>query len=247
MLYNRWLTCCAEVFKRDRARVRNTHLSAGSGGTPESKWPCSTGGGGGEIRTARRLGTVGRERGGGWMESGVAVPFPLPHGAAPLSVETPTPQTLVGKIILQMHTPASTSQCWSQQTPAWTRSVHLDAPGHRHGQQPAFGTADPEVVKQDKSSGGSVDTTKTRSGPRRVRMYNGERPIGAAKSKQMASCQNPPTQMRWACSTATAEARPAPGPEDRGNSRGTGGTHPSMSENRSPCQPRAANSSKRGY
>ena len=32
--------------------------------------------------------------------------------------------------------------------PAWTRSVHLDAPGQRHGQQPVSGTADPGVVKQ---------------------------------------------------------------------------------------------------
>ena len=66
----------------------------------------------------------------------------------------------VRKIILQMHTPARSSQCWSRQTPAWTRSVHLDAPGQRHGQQPVSGTADP----QSRSSGGSVDTTKTRSG-----------------------------------------------------------------------------------
>ena len=43
----------------------------------------------------------------------------------------------------QMHTPARSSQCWSRQTPAWTRSVHLDAPGQRHGQQPVSGTADP--------------------------------------------------------------------------------------------------------
>ena len=42
----------------------------------------------------------------------------------------------VRKIIPQMHTPAHTSQCWSRQTPAWTRRVHLDAPGQRHGQQP---------------------------------------------------------------------------------------------------------------
>ena len=42
----------------------------------------------------------------------------------------------VRKIILQMHTPARTSQCGSRQTPAWTRRVHLDAPGQRHGQQP---------------------------------------------------------------------------------------------------------------
>ena len=59
--------------------------------------------------------------------------------------------------------------------PAWTWSVHLDAPGQRHGQQPVSGTADPGVVKQDKSSRGSVDTTKTRSGPQRVRMSSGER------------------------------------------------------------------------
>ena len=34
--------------------------------------------------------------------------------------------------------------------PAWTRSVHLDAPGQWHGQQPAVsGIADPGVVKQE--------------------------------------------------------------------------------------------------
>ena len=51
------------------------------------------------------------------------------------------------------------------------------------------------VVKQDKSSGGSVDTTKTRSGPQRVRMSSGERPIGATKGNQPnteALCQTPP-------------------------------------------------------
>ena len=49
----------------------------------------------------------------------------------------------------------------------------------------------PGVVKQDKSSGGSIDTTKTRSGPQRVRMSGGERPTDAAKGKQtntMALC-----------------------------------------------------------
>ena len=43
-----------------------------------------------------------------------------------------------------------------------------------------------------------TDTTKTRSGPQRVRMCGGERPIGAAKGKQSdaeALCQTPaPTQ-----------------------------------------------------
>ena len=60
-----------------------------------------------------------------------------------------------------------------------------DGPG-----QPTSG-----VVKQDKSSGGSVDTTKTRLGPQRVGMCKGERPIGAAKGKQPnpeALCQPPP-------------------------------------------------------
>ena len=58
------------------------------------------------------------------------------------------------------------------------------------------GRPTPGVVKQDKSSGGSVDTTKTRSGPQRVTMSSGERPIGAAKGKHPnteALCQNPPT------------------------------------------------------
>ena len=39
----------------------------------------------------------------------------------------------VRKIILQMHTPARTSQCWGRQTPTWTRRVRLDAAGQRHG------------------------------------------------------------------------------------------------------------------
>ena len=59
------------------------------------------------------------------------------------------------------------------------------------------------VVRQDKSSGGSADTTKTRSGPQRVRMCSGERPIGAAKGKQtktMALCQPPPPPLRSPCS-----------------------------------------------
>ena len=47
--------------------------------------------------------------------------------------------------------------------PASSRSVHLDAPGQRHGQQPVSGTADPGVVKQDKSSRGSVGKTKAQS------------------------------------------------------------------------------------
>ena len=65
--------------------------------------------------------------------------------------------------------PSALKSVLESANPAWTRSVHLDAPGQRHGQQPVSGTADPGVVKQDKSSRGSVDTTKTRSGPQRVK------------------------------------------------------------------------------
>ena len=63
------------------------------------------------------------------------------------------------------------------------------------GNSPSPGQSTHGVVKQDKSSGGSVDTTKTRSGPQRVRMSSGERPIAAAKGKQShteALCQPPP-------------------------------------------------------
>ena len=95
--------------------------------------------------------------------------------------------------------PPPTGNRHQSANPAWTRSVHLDAPGQRHGQQPVSGTADPGVVKQDKPSRGSVDTTKTRSDPRRVRMSSGERPIGAAKGKQSdteALCHTPPHHQR---------------------------------------------------
>ena len=101
----------------------------------------------------------------------------------------------VRKIILQMYTAARTSQCWSRQTRhglgvcIW---MHLVT---GTGNSPSPGQPTPGVVKQDKSSRGSVDTTKTRSGPQRVRMSSGERPIGAAKGKQSdteALCQPPP-------------------------------------------------------
>ena len=63
------------------------------------------------------------------------------------------------------------------------------------GNSPSPGQPTPGVVKRDKSSGGSVDTTKTRSHPQRVRMSSGGRPIGAAKGKQSDTkglCQSPP-------------------------------------------------------
>ena len=69
-----------------------------------------------------------------WGGSLKSPPAPPPPGKGRESLwllEAP-----VRKSILQMHTPARSSQCWSGQTPAWTRSVHLDAPGQRHGQHP---------------------------------------------------------------------------------------------------------------
>ena len=63
------------------------------------------------------------------------------------------------------------------------------------GNSPSLEQPTPGVVQQDKSSGGSVDTTKTRLDPQRVRMNSGERPIGAAEGKQSdieALCQPPP-------------------------------------------------------
>ena len=64
------------------------------------------------------------------------------------------------------------------------------------GHSPSLGRSTPGVVKQDKSSGGSIDTTKTRWDPRRVSRCKGERPIGAAKGTQTntrALCQTPPS------------------------------------------------------
>ena len=85
--------------------------------------------------------------------------------------------------------------------------------GNGTGNSPSPGQPTPGVVKQDKSSGGSVDTTKTRSGPQRVRMSSGERPIGAAKGKQSdteALCQPPPPPPAVQPSWHTHSHPPAP-------------------------------------
>ena len=63
------------------------------------------------------------------------------------------------------------------------------------GNSSSLGRPTPRVVKQDKSSWGSVVTIKTCSDPQRVRMSSSERPIGAAKGTQPdteALCQTPP-------------------------------------------------------
>ena len=74
------------------------------------------------------------------------------------------------------------------------------------GNSPSPGRPTPGVVKQDKSSGGSVDTTKTRSDPQRVRMSSGERPMGAANGNQSDTlwpCAPPSPPTRRACRVAT--------------------------------------------
>ena len=101
------------------------------------------------------------------------------------------------------------SQCWSRQTPhglevcIWMHLVNGT------GNSPSPGQPTPGVVKQDKSSRGSVDTTQTHSGPQRVRMSSGERPIDAAKGKQPnteALCQTFPLQPppTWGGETVTS-------------------------------------------
>ena len=95
---------------------------------------------------------------------------------------TPPPPAL--KSVLESANSRMDSECTSGCTWSTARAT-----------APSPGQPTPGVVKQDKSSGGSVDTTKTRSGPQRVRMSSGERPIGAAKGKQSdteALCQPPP-------------------------------------------------------
>ena len=86
----------------------------------------------------------------------------------------------------QRHTPAHTSQCRSRHTPLGLGVCIWMLQVNGTGNGPVSGTT-PGVVKQDKSSGGSVDTTRTR----------GERPIGTAKGKQPnteALCPPPPRQ-----------------------------------------------------
>ena len=75
---------------------------------------------------------------------------------------------------------------------------------------PSPGQPTPGVVKQDKSSGGSVDTTKTRSDAQRVRLSSGERLIGAAKGKRtntVALCQKPAPQFHAASNPQVDDCR----------------------------------------
>ena len=104
------------------------------------------------------------------------------HLPPPLPSADAHPSAL--KSVLESANPRMDSECASGCTWSTARAT-----------APSPGRPTPGVVKQDKSSGGSVDTTKTRSGPRRIRRSSGERPIGAAKGTQSdteALCQPPP-------------------------------------------------------
>ena len=54
-----------------------------------------------------------------------------PVSANPTTQPPPPPTPCAHKSVLELA------------NPAWTQSVHRDAPGHRHGPQPVSGTADP--------------------------------------------------------------------------------------------------------
>ena len=101
---------------------------------------------------------------------------------------------------LQMHTPSAHKSVLESATPRMDSECACGCPwSTARATAPSPGRPTPGVVKQDKSSGGSVDTTKTRSGPQRVRMSGGERPIGAARGKQSdteALCHPPPPPPR---------------------------------------------------
>ena len=101
--------------------------------------------------------------------------FPPPHGAAAgpslarFGFVTPRPlMWSVGRsnsaAVRPVAQPAGPTAAPAPPPPPWStaRATALSP-----------GRPTPGVVKQDKSSGGSVDTTKTRSGPRRVRMSKG--------------------------------------------------------------------------
>ena len=110
----------------------------------------------------------------GYSFSVYGTPPPPPQHlgvVAALHCALPTPPPPVRKMILHVHTPARTSQCWSRQTQRGFGVCNWMHRVNGTGSSPSPGQPTPGVVKQDKSSGGSVDATKTRSDPQRVRMW----------------------------------------------------------------------------
>ena len=112
-----------------------------------------------------------RQRGGGYRFVEQPPPRIIVVVGSPCQENYPADaHPSVHKSVLESANPRMDSE-WASGCPGSTARATAPSPG-----QPT-----PGVVKQDKSSGGSVDTTKTRSGPQRVRMSGGERPIGAAR------------------------------------------------------------------
>ena len=133
------------------------------------------------IRFGRRLGV--------WRGGRSTSARPPPPVRSPCQEHDPADaHASAHKSVLESANPRMDSECASGCTGSMARAT-----------APSPGRPTPGVVKQDKSSGGSADTTKTRSGPQRVRMCSGERPTGAAKGRQsdtVALCQPlPPTPL----------------------------------------------------
>ena len=147
-----------------------------------------------------------------------------------------TPRRPAGSTCAQLHTPGNPLNTHMGARGKGTHPCGCPAPPPPRN-SPSPGQPTPGVVKKDKSSGGSVDTTKTRSGPQRVRMSSGERPMGAAKGKQRnaeALCQPPPppravdfgNELAWGlsvcsfrCGTQVWNETPGPGTQELVDSR----------------------------
>ena len=133
--------------------------------------------------------TEGKGREGQRMAIGQWAPPAADENTRPWLLAKTPPQLSAHKSVLESANPRMDSECASGCPRSMARAT-----------APSPGRPTPGVVKQDKSSGGSVDTTKTRSGPRRVRMSSGERPIGAAKGTQpntAAFSPPPPRPKAW--------------------------------------------------
>ena len=75
------------------------------------------------------------------------------------------------------------------------------------------GQPTPGVVKQDKSSRGSVDTTKTRSDPQRVRVSSGERQIGVSLGVLQAVLKSCVANVPEICARGARQILPARSPQ----------------------------------
>ena len=91
------------------------------------------------------------------------------------------------------HASGKRTLCISQASPDTSslkrRRIRVKCSPHQSSTFYKFRTYQPPLRK---SSRGSVDTTKTRSDPQRVRTSSDERPIGATKGKQPNTEAKPP-------------------------------------------------------